>query len=134
MTITARRFRVPRASAPTLLLSMVIVLVLTVVSACGGSGDDGSGSDAGGDAAMSSASAGTSPQQIFADTGCADCHGAEGETAVGASGSALQGARLIIQQFQTRVRNGKGSAMPGYTAEQISDEQIRTIYDWLSGR
>jgi hypothetical protein len=38
---------------------------------------------------------------------------------------------MIIQQFQTRVRNGRGSAMPAHTPAQISDEEIRTLYDWL---
>jgi mono/diheme cytochrome c family protein len=38
---------------------------------------------------------------------------------------------MIIQQFETRVRNGRGDSMPGYTVEQISDEQINELWEWL---
>jgi mono/diheme cytochrome c family protein len=38
---------------------------------------------------------------------------------------------MILMQFEARVRNGRGSAMPGYTPEQITDEQINELWEWL---
>ena len=105
-----------------------LLLALGAVAACGGGsddggngGDDGNGDDGGGNAA----------QQLFVQVGCAECHGDQGQGNGTDSNTEIAGTRMIIQQFQTRVRNGRGDAMPGYTAEQISDEQINQLWEWL---
>jgi mono/diheme cytochrome c family protein len=109
--------------APASLALLVLALALLTAACGGGSGGDGddSGQD---DAAVNAA------RELFASKGCAECHGADGEGTDSAP-IALAGTRMIIQQFQTRVRNGRGSAMPAHTPEQISDDEIRVLYDWL---
>lgn len=119
------------------LLFVVFVLVAgSLAAACGGSGDDDDGGDNGGDSANEDTSGGAQndAQQIFIDTGCAECHGEDGEGDGENQRTALAGNQLLILgQFQQRVRNGRGSDMPAYTADQISDEQIQLIFEWLVG-
>lgn len=105
-------------------LPLILLVIVLVVAACGGSdsGDDAASSD--------SDTQANAARDLFAAKGCAECHGADGEGTDTAPES-LAGTRMIIQQFQTRVRNGRGSAMPAYTPDQITDDEIRTLYDWL---
>lgn len=109
---------------PTGRLVLTLLAVVLLVAACGGD------SDAGDDVAASEGNGSSEARELFASTGCAECHGPDGEGTDVAS-SSLAGTRMIIQQFETRVRNGRGSAMPAYSADQISDEEIRMLYDWL---
>jgi len=102
-------------------LPLALALVL---AACGGGSDSGDDNPADSDNQASVAS------ELFAAKGCAACHGADGDGTDNAPTS-LAGTRMIIQQFQTRVRNGRGSAMPAHTPDQISDDEIRILYDWL---
>jgi mono/diheme cytochrome c family protein len=108
------------------LLLGAALLLLVLTAACGGSSgdDDDSGGDDGstGDDAM---------VQLFAAKGCAECHGSRGQGVSEVPNSQLAGTRLIIQQFSTRVRNGKGAAMEGYGPEHITDEEIRAMWEWL---
>ena len=110
------------ARSPRLLL--LVMIVATVTAACGGSDN---GDDA---AAVDSSSQANAARDLFAAKGCAECHGPDGG-GTDAAPTALAGTRMIIQQFQTRVRNGRGSAMPAHSPDQISDDEIRTLYDWL---
>lgn len=114
------------ARSPRWRMSLLVLVIALVVVACGGSG---SGDEAAGSASDSQANA---ARDLFAANGCAECHGTDGQGAAAAP-NALAGTRMIIQQFQTRVRNGRGSAMPAYTPDQISDDEIRALYDWLRG-
>jgi mono/diheme cytochrome c family protein len=110
-------------------LLLVVAGVALAAAACGGGSDDddaaanegGGGSDGGAEAAL------------FAAKGCAECHGAEGE-GTDQPNTELAGTRMIIQQFETRVRNGKGSAMPAFGEDQITDEEIDTLYEWLKNQ
>ena len=43
----------------------------------------------------------------------------------------VAGTNMIEQQFRVRIRNGRGAAMPGYSEEQISEEQLLLLYEWL---
>lgn len=119
------------------LLFVVFVLVAgSLAAACGGSGDDDDGGDSNGDSTSEEASGGAEndAQQIFIDTGCAECHGENGEGDGENERTVLAGNQLLtLGQFQQRTRNGRGAAMPAYTAEQISDEQIQLIFEWLVG-
>jgi mono/diheme cytochrome c family protein len=120
------------------LLFVVFVLVAgSLAAACGGSGDDDDGGDSSGDSANEETSGGgaeNDAQQIFIDTGCAECHGENGEGDGENERTVLADNQLLtLGQFQQRIRNGRGSAMPAYTAEQISDEQIQLIFEWLVG-
>ncbi len=105
-------------------LLLLVLLVAVVMSACGGSDD---ADDA---AAADASDQVNAARELFTTKGCAECHGPDGE-GTDTAPTSLAGTRMIIQQFQTRVRNGRGSAMPAHTPDQISDEEIRTLYDWL---
>lgn len=105
------------------LLPFCVVFAL-VLSACGGSGSGGDAADA------ESNDQANAARELFAAKGCAECHGDDGQ-GTDTAPVALADTRMIIQQFQTRVRNGRGSAMPAHTPDQISDDEIRAIYDWL---
>lgn len=123
----ADRTRMRRFHLRSLISVLAVSLVLT---ACGGD-DSGSGNGNGqgeaGDAPQSEA------QAIFVEVGCAECHGEQGEGVEGVA-SSLQGTRTIILAFETRVRNGRGQAMPGYSEEQISDEEIALVHEWLQNQ
>jgi cytochrome c553 len=108
----------------TTLLSLLAVSLLLV--SCGGSDAANGGSD--------NSNGGGEPvdeaQRIFIDVGCAECHGDQGE-GVEDKGGSLQGTRTILNAFQTRVRNGRGQAMPAFSEEEISDEDVGIIHEWL---
>lgn len=120
----------------SLLLVVFVLVAGSLAAACGGSGDDDDGGDSNGDSTSEEASGGAEndAQQIFIDTGCAECHGENGEGDGTNERTVLAGNQLLVLgQFQQRIRNGRGSAMPAYTPEQISDEQIQLIFEWLVG-
>lgn len=58
---------------------------------------------------------------------CAGCHGPSAE---GASAEGLAGEELDYDEFQRVVRQGE-DGMPAYNANQISDTDLRQMYDWL---
>jgi mono/diheme cytochrome c family protein len=114
---------------PRLGVVFFIVTIALLLTACGGSNGSDSGSNSNsigaGEAAVSEA------QALFIEVGCAECHGEQGEGVDGKARS-LQGKRMLYDQFSRRVRNGRGSAMPAYTVEEISDEQVMMLHEWLS--
>lgn len=114
----------------------LVCLTLMLLVSCGGSEGSGDGGESGGDGnpdGNSVATDGGAAAEVYARLNCAECHGPDGE-GTDTPRTEIAGHRLIIQQFQTRIRNGRGSAMPGYGADQISDEEIQALYDWLKGQ
>ena len=110
-------------------LSFIAVLILALgmlAAACGGGSDDNG--DNGGDSDNGEVS---EAQAIYIEVGCAECHGDEGQGDGVTNNTDIAGTPMIIQQFETRVRNGRGNRMPGYTEEQITTEQIEMIWEWL---
>jgi len=104
----------------------ILLLLGGSLAACGGDDDDDAGDAGADDPAAAEA------QALFVEVGCAECHGENGEGDGVNPRTNLVGTRMIISQFRTRVRNGKGSAKPPFTEEQISDEQIEQLHEWLS--
>lgn len=106
-------------SKHTVFLSLlVVILVAFIVAACGGGG--GAAPQPQGDAKAGA--------QAWAAAACAGCHGANAEGGVGPK---LAGTALPFDQFKNSVRNGKGAAMPKFSADQISDQTLTDIYAWL---
>ena len=103
--------------------AVAAAFILLALAGCGGGG--GGGPVATVDPAMNAA------QALFASRGCAACHGVAGEGDGSNPRTTLAGTRFIYTQFAQRVRNGKGSAMPAFGPEQISDAEVRALYDWL---
>jgi mono/diheme cytochrome c family protein len=66
-------------------------------------------------------------QSPWVQAGCGGCHGA---TAEGGTALALTGADLDYDEFQRVVRGGE-EGMPAYSTSQISDTDLRLMYDWL---
>lgn len=108
-------------------LAMVILLSGGLVAACGGDDDDDDGGNGGADDPSAAAA-----QALFVDVGCAECHGENGEGDGVNARTNLVGTSMIISQFRTRVRNGRGSAKPPFSEDQISDEEIEQLHEWLS--
>jgi mono/diheme cytochrome c family protein len=106
------------------LLVVLVLLVGGLAVACGGGDDD---DDGGGDEDPAAVEA----QALFVETGCAECHGENGEGDGENARTVVMGTRMIIQQFEARVRNGRGSAMPGYGEDQLTEEQIDMLWEWL---
>jgi mono/diheme cytochrome c family protein len=67
------------------------------------------------------------PEELWADSGCGACHGADAE---GASAPALAGLDVSYDEFERIVREG-GEGMPAYSADRISDEALQRLYEWL---
>ena len=107
-------------SKRTIVLSIfVLTLVVLLVAACGGGGG-GAAPQTQGDAKVGA--------QAWAAAPCAGCHGANAEGGVGPK---LTGTALPFDQVKNTVRNGKGAAMPKFSADQISDQALTDIYAWL---
>jgi mono/diheme cytochrome c family protein len=100
------------------LLLVVVILVALIVAACGGGG--GAAPQPQGDAKAGA--------QAWAAAPCAGCHGAKAE---GNAGPKLAGTSLSFDRVKNTVRNGKGAAMPKFSADQISDQALVDIYAWL---
>ena len=110
------------------LLVILILLGGGLAAACGGGDDDDDSDDGGADDPAAAAA-----QALYTEVGCAECHGEGGEGDGENPRTNLVGTTMIIGQFRTRVRNGRGSAKPPFTEEQISDEEIEQLHEWLSG-
>lgn len=65
--------------------------------------------------------------KIWPTLPCMRCHGSQAE---GGFGPKIAGTGLSFEAVLLRVRNGKG-AMPAFSADQISDDQVGHIYAWL---
>ena len=101
--------------------TIVVVLVALAVAACGGGG--GAAPQAQGDAKAGA--------QAWVSAGCVGCHGANAEGGVGPK---LAGTSLPFDQVKNTARNGKGVAMPKFSAGQISDQGLADIYAWLKSQ
>lgn len=109
--------------------SMVAIALL--LASCGGS--NGSEASVDNNDGSSEETTVNEAQAVFIDVGCAECHGEQGEGIEGEARS-IQGTRMLFDQFSRRVRNGRGEAMPAYTVEEISDEQIVMLHEWLASQ
>jgi mono/diheme cytochrome c family protein len=65
--------------------------------------------------------------QVWQSKPCAGCHGPNAE---GKIGPRLAGTGLTFDAVLLRVRTGK-APMPAFTADQVSDLELRQIYTWL---
>ena len=108
-------------------LAIFILLSGGLVAACGGGDDDDDGGNGGADDPAAAAA-----QVLFVEVGCAECHGEDAAGDGVNPRTNLVGTSMIIGQFRTRVRNGRGAAKPPFTEEQISDEEIEQLHEWLT--
>lgn len=120
-----RRFR---ARQPGFMRVVSIAVLSFVLVACGGESEPESGN---GDSSDGAAPPAGDAQAIFIEQGCVECHGEQGEGIDGEPESVVAGTNMIEQQFTVRIRNGRGAAMPGYSEEQISADEILLLYEWL---
>lgn len=66
--------------------------------------------------------------ELFISLPCAGCHGA---TAQGQFGPTLAGTTLTFREVRQQVRNPRDK-MPSFSDEQVSDDELRDIYAWLT--
>jgi mono/diheme cytochrome c family protein len=78
-------------------------------------------------AAFSAADAGRA-RQIFAEAGCASCHGADAQ---GGVGPRLAGTRRSYELVLKQVRSG-GPAMPPFTTQMMPDDEVKLLYEWFT--
>lgn len=64
---------------------------------------------------------------LYSATGCADCHGHQGQ---GGAGPALAATRLPAQLFRRMVRAPAGS-MPPYDERVLSEAELDQIHDFV---
>lgn len=74
------------------------------------------------------ASSGDFDAEGFARDNCASCHG---EDFSGGMGPALAGDSHSDEEFQGIVREGPG-AMPAFSEDQIADEELTALHEFLS--
>ena len=67
------------------------------------------------------------PQDLWVQFGCGGCHGANAQ---GGTARPLTGEAFSYDRFQRVVRGGR-EEMPAYSTSQISDTDLRRMYDWL---
>ncbi len=67
---------------------------------------------------------------LFRQVGCSDCHGSDagGDPVDGVPN--LRSTSLSYPAVLQQVRTGKGE-MPAFSKDEVSDEQVQTIYAWL---
>lgn len=63
--------------------------------------------------------------EVYGTSSCMGCHG---QTAMGGLGPPIAKTKLSIEEYQKIVREGKGM-MPATTVEQLSDEEMRSVYN-----
>lgn len=64
----------------------------------------------------------------YAKQNCASCHGQDFS---GGMGPAIAGTDLSEDDFHDIVRNGK-NAMPAHSEDEISDDDMKVLYDYFS--
>ena len=95
------------------------VTLLSVLLALAGSGLTAAQEDADADRG----------KRMFSEAGCATCHGPSGR---GAGGPSLVQMERDFPDFSRVVREGIGE-MPGQAEDNVTDEQIALVYDFLVG-
>ncbi|RWZ55015.1 cytochrome c [Halobacillus fulvus] len=130
-------------------LSALFLVLILVLGACGGGGDDGAtddggtteepadegmedgstedGMDEGGEGEDSGGEVDTAAAEQAYQANCASCHGGDME---GGVGPALQGvgSKYSADEIVDIIQNGMGQ-MPAQ--EGVSEEDAQTIADWL---
>lgn len=66
---------------------------------------------------------------LYVSAGCSGCHGSD---AAGAFGPTLAGTGLSFETFLGQLRSPRGM-MPPVAASLVSDEQARSLFDYVSG-
>ncbi|WP_020006446.1 c-type cytochrome [Salinicoccus albus] len=95
-----------------------------------GSGGEESTEESGGDGGGEQASSGDFDAEGFARDNCASCHG---EDFSGGTGPALAGTSLSEEDFSSTVREGPAS-MPAFSQDQIADEDLTALHEYLAGQ
>jgi mono/diheme cytochrome c family protein len=70
--------------------------------------------------------------QVFASSGCADCHTLAAGGANGQIGPNLDVLRPTVAQVQAKVEEG-GGVMPSFR-DRLSDDQIRAVAEFVAAR
>ncbi|WP_411841919.1 c-type cytochrome [Salinicoccus sp. HZC-1] len=132
---------------PIIIVLLLIPLVIHLVTGNGGVALTGGGeeeesaeeSSGGGEEESSEessegggeqASSGDFDAEGFARDNCASCHGQDFS---GGMGPALAGTSLDEGEFTDVVRNGRGQ-MPSFSQDQIADEDLTALYEFMAGQ
>ena len=110
-------------------LCTALVALALVLTACGGGGGSSSSSSS---APSSSSSAGGSGQgkQVFASSGCNNCHTLKDAGSTGTVGPNLDDLQPDEATVKRQVENG-GGPMPSFKGK-LSDAQITAVSQYVS--
>lgn len=105
----------PLATVRTRRVAATAAVLALAASGCGGGGGETAATDGAG---------------IFADSGCANCHGFDAANANGRVGPDLDESTLSVDEVAEKVRSG-GGGMPAFG--ELTDEQLQTLAKYLVG-
>jgi mono/diheme cytochrome c family protein len=106
--------RTPQAADARRGAATVAALAALVAAGCGGGG--------GGETAA------TDGPAIFADSGCANCHGFDAAGANGRVGPDLDDSTLGVAAVVEKVRSG-GGGMPAF--DDLTDQQLEALAEYV---
>jgi mono/diheme cytochrome c family protein len=92
-----------------------------------GSTTTGADTETGGEGGGGGAAAG---EEIFAASGCANCHTLEAAGAQGTVGPNLDEANVTVEAAAEQIENG-GNGMPAY-GDQLSEDEIQAVAAFVS--
>lgn len=93
----------------------VAVAAIALAAGCGGGGGE---------------TAATDGPTIFADSGCANCHGFDAANASGRVGPDLDESTMDVDAVVEKVRSG-GGGMPAFG--ELTDAQLETLAEYVVG-
>src|SRR5262245_25148414 len=67
------------------------------------------------------------PGKVPFERVCATCHGPNAE---GAQGPKIAGIEIEYEEFLAKVRHG-GGEMPAISQSQMTDEEVKQVFDYL---
>lgn len=88
--------------------------------------------------AVPAVSAAPDAKSLYAKTGCATCHGADGrtprtDTTPNIAGQPPRYLYLVMRAYKTGERQGVGSSQHAEVSDLLDDEQMKALAEYVAG-